>query len=460
VKFLSRFRTASEVPEASSRYGPNGRQVEALLKWLRSLSQEQVTLLAGLYGATHGLLAPSGTSAQEVIAREQAENDAEIFGWGMKNITKLPIAAIDRADRPAPVAIRAAAEAVLAAIDRSGRTPPEDVRKWAPMGGADLALLLVARPEATPANFDWLWNHYAQDLPELARIAGTSAGASRFGGPPPVEHPVHAAATQPTPALSLAPEPYRDPIGRQIDELAARHAEPAAKLRALYEQAREFSLDTNVWLAGDAIWTVVRDAWPAEEADPFFAARDDAETLLKEGDAELRRAVEAVVRDVADLAGTAIRSSAMIGSSHLNWDEQNRADDHAMHQAAGAHAVVEAAVLGSVLGDQLEEAATARLLLPWLALCEMSDDDRYGIIAAVEENTYDAIELLASDYVLLAEPDQPRSAMVRLLAPFATGEADEDTDEAMDGDNALDAFSDDELFGKGGIFNRGGGPTR
>jgi hypothetical protein len=141
------------------------------VKWLRSLSQQQVTLLAGLYGATHGLLKQSGTTAQDVIRQEQAENEAEMFGWAMKDITKLPIAAIDRADRPAPLAVRAAAEAVLAAIDRSGRTPPEDVRKWASMGGSNLALLLVARPEAKPNSFDWLWDHYAQDLPDLRRIA-------------------------------------------------------------------------------------------------------------------------------------------------------------------------------------------------------------------------------------------------------------------------------------------------
>jgi hypothetical protein len=85
---------------------------------LRSLCKQQVTLLAGLYGATHGLLKQSGTTAQDVIRQEQAENE----------ITKLPIAAIDPAGRPAPLAVRAAAEAVLAAIDRSGRTPPDEVR--------------------------------------------------------------------------------------------------------------------------------------------------------------------------------------------------------------------------------------------------------------------------------------------------------------------------------------------
>lgn len=141
------------------------------MKWLRSLSQQQVTQLAGTYGATHGLLRQSGSTAQEVIRQEQAENEAELFGWAMKDITKLPMAAIDRADRPAPLGVRAAAEAVLAAIDRSGRTPPDEVRKWAPMGGGDLALLLVARPEAKPHSFDWLWDHYAQDLPDLRRIA-------------------------------------------------------------------------------------------------------------------------------------------------------------------------------------------------------------------------------------------------------------------------------------------------
>lgn len=171
MKIFDRFRSSPDHPGGSARYGPNGRQVDALIKWLRSLSQQQVTMLAGLYGATHGLMPRSGTTAQDVIRQEQAENDAEMFGWQMKDITKLPIAAIDRADRPVSLAVRAAAEAVLAAIDRSGRTPPDEVRKWAPMGGGDLALLLVARPEAKAASFDWLWEHYAQDLPDLRRIA-------------------------------------------------------------------------------------------------------------------------------------------------------------------------------------------------------------------------------------------------------------------------------------------------
>jgi hypothetical protein len=139
VKILGRFRSSSDTPGDSARYGPNSKQVEALIKWLRSLSQQQVTLLAGLYGATHGLMAQSGTTAQDVIRHEQAENESEMFGWQMKDITNLPIAAIDRADRPVPLAVRAAAEAVLAAIDRSGRTPPADVRRWAPMGGGDFA---------------------------------------------------------------------------------------------------------------------------------------------------------------------------------------------------------------------------------------------------------------------------------------------------------------------------------
>jgi integrase len=95
-----------------------------------SLSQQQVTLLAGLYGATHGLIAQSGTTVQDEIRQQQAENEAEIFGWAIKDITKLPIAAIDHADRPARLAVRAAAEAVLAAIDRSGRTPPEEVSRY------------------------------------------------------------------------------------------------------------------------------------------------------------------------------------------------------------------------------------------------------------------------------------------------------------------------------------------
>lgn len=171
MKIFGWFRSSSDAPKDSGRYGPNGQQVEALIKWLRSLSQQQVTLLAGIYGATHGLMAPSGTTAQDVIRQEQAENDAEMFGWAMKDMAKLPIAVIDRADRPAPLAVRAAAEAVLAAIDRSGRTPPDEVRKWAPMGGGDLALLLVVRPEAKPESFNWLWDQYAQDLPDLRRIA-------------------------------------------------------------------------------------------------------------------------------------------------------------------------------------------------------------------------------------------------------------------------------------------------
>jgi hypothetical protein len=38
VKVFDRFRSSSDTPGDSARYGPNGRQVEALIKWLRSLS--------------------------------------------------------------------------------------------------------------------------------------------------------------------------------------------------------------------------------------------------------------------------------------------------------------------------------------------------------------------------------------------------------------------------------------
>lgn len=245
-----------------------------------------------------------------------------------------------------------------------------------------------------------------------------------------------------------AREPYRDPIDLQIDELTMTHVHAAERLRGVREQGRQFFLDTDVWLAADAIWTIVQAAWPDDQADAFFAARDEAERRLDAGAAELRVVAEAVVREISDLASTAIQGSAMLGSSHLDDDDQNRADDRAMWQAGGAHHVVNAAVLAYVLGEQLDEAATSLLKLPWLALCETSEEDRYGLIAAAEENTLDAFRALADDRVLFREPDQPRTALVQLLEPIDDDAAADEGGESADDDASFDDEEMESLFGE------------
>jgi hypothetical protein len=175
--------------------------------------------------------------------------------------------------------------------------------------------------------------------------------------------------------------------------------------------------------------------------------RDEAERRLGEGDAELSRVAEAVVREISDQASTAIRHSAMLSSSHLDFDEQNRADDRAMWQAGGAHHVAKAAILARALGEQLDEATASLLQLPWLALCETTEEDRYDLIAAAEENTRDAFQALANDRVLLREPEQPRTALVRLLALIdGDSGADEDGGSADD-DASFDEEEMDFLFG-------------
>jgi hypothetical protein len=255
--------------------------------------------------------------------------------------------------------------------------------------------------------------------------------------------------SSPPPAAQMpAREPYRDAIDLQIDGLAISHALTAERLRRVREQARQFSLDTNVWLAADAIWTIVQAAWPDDKTDAFFAARDEAKRRLDKGDAELSRVAEAVVTDISDLASTAIRGSAMIGSSYLDFDEQNRADDRAMWQAGGAHHVARAAVLAHVLGDQLDEATTSLLQLPWLALCETSEDDRDDLIAAAEENTCAAFRAVADDRVLFKEPDQPRTALVQLLEPLDYDPPADEDDEPEDDDASFDEEDMNSLFGE------------
>lgn len=249
-------------------------------------------------------------------------------------------------------------------------------------------------------------------------------------------------------AEGAAREPYVDPIDRRIDELAGAHVDVAERLRTVRERASNFFLDTDVWLAADAIWTIVQAAWPEDQADAFFAARDDAERRLGEGDADLRSAADAVVKEISEQASTAIQSSAMISSSHLDFDEQNRAADRAMWQAGGAHHVVRAAVLAYVLGEQLDEAATGLLTLPWLALCDTSEEDRYDLIAAAEENTFEAFRALADDRVLFREPDQTGTALVQLLAPLEDGPAADEGGESADDDASYDDEEMESLFGE------------
>lgn len=243
--------------------------------------------------------------------------------------------------------------------------------------------------------------------------------------------------------LTSARQPYRD----QIDELATTHPHAAESLRGVRDQAHEFFLDTNVWLAAGAIWTIVQAAWLEDRADAFFAARDEAQRRLDEDDPEVGRVADAIVRDISDLASTAIRNSAMIGSGHLGFDAQNRADDRAMWQAGGAHHVVKAAVLGFVAGDKLDERMSSLLTLPWRASCATTEEDRYELIAAAEENTLEAFQAVADDRGLLQEPDQPRSALVELLELIDGDLEDDDPtdDDEDDGPVEDDASLDDEL---------------
>lgn len=330
--------------------------------------------------------------------------------------------------------------------------------------------LIVSPIYGVLAHGDWLGVLLFAIGPVTYLLLGL-LGATRIGdidrqlGQTPTPQAERRPSSPPTPTQLPAREPFRDQIDLQVDQLGARHAQVAQGLRGFREQAREFFLDTDVWLAADAIWTIVQAAWPDDKADAFFAARDEAERRLDEGDAELSRVVEAVVREISDLASTAIRGSAMLGSSHLDFDEQDRADDRAMWQAGGAHHVAKAAVLVHLLGDQVDEATSSLLQLPWLALCETSEDDRRDLIAAAEEDTLDAFQTLADDRVLFREPDQPRTAFVRFLEPLATGLAGDDADESADDENLFNPFLSDEeeaalLFGDGDEPDWTGAPSR
>ena len=114
--------------------------------------------LAAAYGAARGQIPGSDPQETKLIKGIWAE------------LVKLPLARIDRRDRPAPRAVQAGAEAVLAAIWATGLEPPEEVRRLASSGGADLALLMTVRSEADPDQFAVLWNAYTCDLPNLRAI--------------------------------------------------------------------------------------------------------------------------------------------------------------------------------------------------------------------------------------------------------------------------------------------------
>jgi hypothetical protein len=298
----------------------------------------------------------------------------------------------------------------------------------------------------------------------LGLLAATRIGdIDRQLGQTPTPRAERRPSSPPTPTQLPAREPYRDPVDLQIDQLGASHPEVAEVLRGFRDEARGFH--TDGLLAADAIWTIVREAWPDDQADAFFAARDEAELRLGEADAEVRDAAQVVVKEIGDNASTAIRLSAMIGSTHLSSDEQNRADDRAMWQAGGAQHVARAAVLAHVLGEQLDEATSSLLQLPWLALCETGEDDRYDLIAAAEERTLDAFQTLAVDRLQFREPDQPRTAFVRFLEPLATRLAGDDADESADDESLFESFPSDEeeaalLFDDGDEPDWTGAPSR
>lgn len=164
MKIFDRFRSA-ESPR-DGRYGPNSHQVEQLIGVLRVLKKDEIMNLALVRGLCQG----------EVPGADP--EDAAFCKATWRVLTKLPLAAIDRRDRPAPLAVRAGAEAVLTAIHATGLEPPKQITDLASSGGADLALLMVLQPEADPSHFDALWGRYAQELPALRALGSSILGSS------------------------------------------------------------------------------------------------------------------------------------------------------------------------------------------------------------------------------------------------------------------------------------------
>lgn len=137
----------------------------ALVDWLARREPRDISVLAFLYGRNAGLLDREGAV--------NAEFDRLLRG----KILSHPLAAMDRADRPLPLAARAGAEAVLRAIAAvSQSAPSREVQTWAPNAGADLASTLVLRPATEVGVFEFLWNRYAEELPELFEISGLDPG--------------------------------------------------------------------------------------------------------------------------------------------------------------------------------------------------------------------------------------------------------------------------------------------
>lgn len=184
---------------SSGRYGPTTPQVMSLIEWLQGLGQDALTRLAGLYGWNSGQLPGADTLGQGLDALIRSE------------LAELPLGAIDRPNRPASLAARAAAEAVMEAIARTVMEPPANVREWASAGGADLAYLLVVRPEASEVSFSTLWGRYADELAELdALVAGQGMGGQDSGERPRVtsaSHPLGSGAGTDEPGLQARPEP-------------------------------------------------------------------------------------------------------------------------------------------------------------------------------------------------------------------------------------------------------------
>jgi hypothetical protein len=226
---------------------------------------------------------------------------------------------------------------------------------------------------------------------------------------------------EPARPVAVARPPARDPLGEQLDALKAWVPGPAARLSEVRAQGDAFGYHSHVWDAADAIWTIVLEAWPEELSDEFLDTRDRADRLLENGDSDLRAAAEAVLKDIADHASNALRGSAMLGSSHLDWDSQNAADDRAMHQAAGAYHVARAGVLAAAVADELDGRSRARLAIPWSALCQMNDDEQRDVYYTVEEGTIEAVKHLGAQHVLFREAGEPCTDVVRLFEPFFPG---------------------------------------
>ena len=225
-------------------------------------------------------------------------------------------------------------------------------------------------------------------------------------------------AAEPSGAGTIEAVGYRDAIEVLLDDLAAHELAIADALRAFRAEAARIDRDFPLWEAASAIWMIVREAWPQEEADAFFEARDAAQAMVDTIDERVGAALSAIVAEFGEEADLFLGNAAVNAYQGTSVEAFSRAVDQAAWEAAGAHHVATAGALTAVLGDSVP-GHRYLLSVPWSVLRDATEDERFQLLAVHEGATVEAVRHLAAELDDQQRPDNDDSALWRLLRPVA-----------------------------------------